>query len=179
MKPKLKKFGKESIPTVAKKASAVRRTGSSVNTLFYGDNTAQASGRKPRLLDLFFCCAGGRASAMPGQDSRLLASISNHCRIIRFRSFRRTLLSLTRRSSHHSMPFMPRPPVSHTPISPSGTRLARRRELERYLRCGPRENCPGAPTKRIDSLPCDSTQGAVPRPNARRSSSTDGHGLPR
>jgi len=58
MKPKLKKFGKAPIPTVAKKAPRVRRTGSIMNTLFYGDNAVQASGRKPRLLDLF-CCAGG------------------------------------------------------------------------------------------------------------------------
>jgi DNA (cytosine-5)-methyltransferase 1 len=58
MKPKLKKFGKAPIPTVAKKATPVRRTGSIMNTLFYGDNTVQTSARRARILDLF-CCAGG------------------------------------------------------------------------------------------------------------------------
>ena len=62
MKPKVKKFGKEPIQTIASGAatgaSRGRRTGPAMNTLFYGDNTARALARKPRLLDLF-CCAGG------------------------------------------------------------------------------------------------------------------------
>jgi C-5 cytosine-specific DNA methylase len=58
MKPKLKKFRKEPIRTVARKASPERRSGPIMNTLFYGDNTVRASAKRPRLLDLF-CCAGG------------------------------------------------------------------------------------------------------------------------
>jgi hypothetical protein len=69
MKPKLKKSGKAPIEIVAEKASPARRTGPIVNTLYYGDNIVQASGRKSRQLDLF-CWAGGAGVGYACQEER-------------------------------------------------------------------------------------------------------------
>jgi len=97
MKPKLKKIRKGPIATIAKKASPARRTGSTMNTLFYGENIAEHRPESPGF-SIFSVAPAGLASVTPERDSRLLASILNRSHTIHFSSSRRMLLPLTRRS---------------------------------------------------------------------------------